>query len=80
MSYRRGPAYRVEEDELYRRFRDVETLADEPSGDWPLAPINRELLDALKRIRSLELKYYAVLAAIASVTVLSALLRLGVSP
>jgi hypothetical protein len=61
-------AYRVTEDEFYRDFRDVANLNGE-------RPIVQRVKENTSRIRSLDLKFYAILAGVISAQVVQVLVR-----
>ena len=59
-------AYRVTVDELYRRFRDVETLNEDPSGPWPEAPIVRQVAANTRHIGRLDVRVNVILSGLAA--------------
>jgi hypothetical protein len=61
-------AYRVTEDEFYRDFRDVANLIGE-------RPIVQRIRENTSRIRSLDLKFYAILAGVISAQVVQVLVQ-----
>jgi hypothetical protein len=68
-----GPVDEVTWAIFYQRFKVVEELqTDMP----PTPPIVRQVIENTHRIRSLDLKFYAILAGVGSATVLGALFRL----
>jgi hypothetical protein len=60
--------YRVTEDEFYRDFRDVANLIGE-------RPIVQRIKENTSRIRSLDLKFYAILAGVISAQVVQVLVQ-----
>jgi hypothetical protein len=77
VSYRRHPpepepqrqgAYEVTDEEFYRDFRDVANLAGE-------RPIVQMVKENTSRIRSLDLKFYAILAGVISAQVVQVLVQ-----
>jgi hypothetical protein len=79
VSYRRGRyepepesekqgAYEVTDEEFYRDFRDVANLTGS-------RPIVQQVLENTSRIRSLDLKFYAILAGVISAQVVQVLVR-----
>jgi hypothetical protein len=61
-------AYEVTDEEFYRDFRDVANLV----GDRPIV---RQTKENTSRIRSLDLKFYAILAGVISAQVIQVLIR-----
>lgn len=63
---KREALYSITPDELYRRFRDVETLNENPSGPWPEAPIVRQVAENTKHIGRLDVRVNVILSGLAA--------------
>jgi hypothetical protein len=74
-AYEQLPIDEVTWASFYGRFKVVEQLEEDVP---PTPPIVRQVLESKERIRSLDLKFYAILGAVVTGFIGTTLIRIGV--